>query len=563
MRRIAAVLTMLAVCALAHAAGYEGNSLLARVEPDTAFLTGQVTVSGSSGAFQDNTTVTAEFTPPSGQAFTRTTQLTEDGTFELVSGSLGEAGEWTVAVTGPLSELTDEAATIPFEVHQPAAVAAVSIRAFTDGTEQMADFLAVTEEQIDLYTEVPHKDEARQQVNDLQQDIQRLEQGLNELADSLDEISEAMEHMQAFPEMQEAMVSLATEIQGPLAEMQAASRKLTYTHETANNAREWCRTWHAQKEGMKILKDMVLTIAGGTKAISGWVTGKLTGAVQSARNKLIAGNIGATEEQIGIIENNLGTIDKARQRIKEASDPGGSLGGWMTEIISGRLDRLIDWIASSVAPNCGMYEADVTGKLYVEYYTKKMVYMVAKYDWKGKMELFFQKRQSEMDVVQLKGQIWGSFGWQTGEFYPERTAMDIPGVTGVGLCIPRPPFVDYRDFYLSLEGEGKPHGLELWVTETGYDIPRIPYGFISVLWSPYQVVPAVDFPEMDVPGGEWFVTRVTGLSQPDVDRFFVPLVVEDDKVLLKDNLERTLDYRDRGEFRAFLKMKIDGKEGSL
>ena len=219
--------------------------------------------------------------------------------------------------------------------------------------------------------------------------------------------------------------------------------------------------------------------------------------------------------------------------------------------------------SSKVAPNCMMYTAKATGKLYIEYYAKKMVYMVTKYDWEGKIELFFKKRQSPTDIVRLKGQIWGNFGWRTGEFYPERTAMDIPGVGGIGLCVPRPPHPDIRDFYLSLEGEGLPHGVEAWVTGADYDMERLQYSFISVLWSPYQVVPAVDFPKTDVPGGEWFVTRVTSLSTPDVDRFSIPLTVEDDKVILKHTFNRTLDYRDNGEFRAFLKMEVDGKEEHL
>jgi hypothetical protein len=567
MKRIQVVLLMLSACALAHSAGYDGKSLQVNVSPEMPFVTGQVTVSGSSGAFQDNSTVTATFSPPSGAAITRSTQLTEAGTFELVLSPLSVAGTWNVEVAGPLSEVAKETASVEFDVIQPAAAAAVSVRGFTEGTAQMAEFLQVTEEQLGRFTELPEKEQAGRQVSELQDHVATVDAGLNQLADTLDSLSDAMGHLQAFPEMQEAMVSLAGEVQGPLNELQSVSQQLHYTHETANKAREWCRTWHAQKEGMKYLKDMVMLIFGGTAAIKGWATGKLTGAMKSTRNKLAAETagevLGLTEQQVEDAQKALEDVEKADKRIKELTDIEGNLGNWAGEALSGGLDWLIDWIATKVAPNCGMYDAKVKGKLYVEYYTKRMVYMVAKYDWDGKIELFFQKRQSETDIVRLKGQIWGSFGWRTGEFYPERTAMDIPGVTGVGLCIPRPPYPDIRDFYLTVEGEGKPEGVELWVKEASYDKARLPYGFISVLWSPYQMVPAVDFPTMDVPGGEWFVTRVTGLSNPDVERFYVPLEVEGDEVILKHNLERTLDYREKGEFRAFLKMEIDGKEGSL
>lgn len=549
------------------AADFQGNSVTMSVTPEMPFVGGQVTVSGSSGAYQDNRTVTIVFTAPDGQTGEKVTQLTDNLTFEVTFGPLSTAGKWTAEATVPLSGVTNETALVEFEVHQPTAVAAVSIRGFTEGTDQMADFMQVTEDQLDRFTKLPDRDEAIQQVSEVQSTISSVDSGLQELADTFDDLSSAMEDLQAFPEMTAAMENLATTVQGPLNELRSTSAKLQYTHETANNAREWCRTWHAQKEGLKYLKDMVMIIFGGTAAIKGWVTGQFTGAITSTRDKLAAETagvvLGLTDEQVRAARAALKDCEAADKRIKELMDPEGNLGNWAQEALSGGLNWLIDWIAVKVAPNCRMYEADAYGKLKIEYYAKKMVYMVTKYDWEGKIQLFFQKRQSETDIVRLKGQIWGNFGWRTGEFYPERTAMDIPGVTGIGLCIPRPPWPDIRDFYLSLEGEGKPDGIECWVTGTEYDRERLPFGFISVLWSPYQVVPAVDIMETNVPGGEWFVTRATDLSKPDVDRFWLPLEVTDNKVILKHTFERTMDYRQESEFRATLKLDIDGSEGSL
>ena len=560
-------LVLLVACTFAAATTYEGNSLQVSVTPERPFVSGQVTVSGSSGAFQDNTAVTVTFSPPTGPAIVRSTQLNEAGTFEIVLSPLEVAGRWRVEVRGPLSDVAKETAALEFEVIQPAAAAAVSIRGFSRGTAQAAEFLQVTEDQLNRFTELPEKDQAEKQVDELQELIAGVDEDLAQLADALDTISDAMEGLQAFPEMQEAMVSLAEEVQDSLNRMETVSNQLHYTHETVNKAREWCRTWHAQKEGMKYVKNMVIVIFGGTAAIKSWASGKLTGAITSTRNKLVAeaaGEVlGMTDQQVLDARQALEDIEKAEKRIKELTDIKGNLGNWSKEAISGGLDWLIDWIATKVAPNCGMYDAEVKGWLYVEYYTKKMVYMVAQYDWTGRIELFFQKRKSETDIVRLKGQIWGSFGWRTGRFYPERTAMDIPGVTGVGICVSRPPLLDIRDFYLTLEGEGKPEGVELWVTKTEYDQPRLPYLFLSILWSPYQMVPAVDTAPMDVPGGEWFVTRVTGLSDPAVERFYVPLEVHDDQVVLKHTIERTLDYREQAEFRAFLKMEIDGVESGL
>ncbi len=566
-RTLITIVALMVSGATAHAAGYEGNSLTVSVSPETPFVTGQVTVSGSSGAYKDDTTVTATFSPPSGADVTRTAQLTEDGTFELTFGPLDLPGEWSVQIAGPLSELTNETATVQFTVIQPAAFAAVSVRGFTEGTDAMDEFIQVTEDQLNLYTQLPQKDEAQQTISECQEHSSAMNQRMGQVADTLEEMGGLLEELSAFPELNEAMAELATDLQGPLNETQSAVQRLHYTHETANNAREWCRTWHAQKQGLKILKEMVKFIFAGNFSIGQWVTGKFTGAMKGVQTKLeneaVCQITGMTQAQVTAARKAHADLESAAKRLEQLQDIEGNFWELHKEGLDRGYDWLVDWISTKVAPNCQMYDAEVKGTLYVEYYAKKMVYMVTKYRWEGRLELFFKKRESETDIVELKGQLWGNFDWRIGKFFPERTAMDIPGVTGVGLCIPRPPYVDYRDFFLTLEGEGKPEGVDLWVKSCEYDREELEYGFISVLWSPYQMVPAVDFPTCKVPGGEWFVTRCTGLSNPNVDSFYVPLVVEDDRVILKHTIERTMDYRQEREFRAFLKMEIDGKEDGL
>jgi len=567
MRTAATCALMLCLVGGAWPAHYQGTAVNFDVVPETPYLGGQVTVTGYASPYQDNSTVTATFTDPSGRRATRTDELDEDGAFTMSCGPLETPGTWAVSLEVPLSGLANEVGEAEFTVYQPATFAAVSVGEFSEGVSQAEEFVQVTEELLDRFTQLPQKHEARATVNDLQETLGSVDAGLAELSGILEGMAEPLTALEALPEMHEAMVDLANGLQTPLSQAQAASQKLHYTHETANNAREWCRTWHAQKQGLQILKQMVQFIFAGSFSVKSWVAGQFTDAMKEAGNKLadeaVMQTTGMTEGQVAAAREAIGDLQNAQGRIEQLLDAEGNLGNLAKEGLDSGTDWLIDWISSKVAPNCSMYDAEVKGKLHIEYYAKNVVYMVTKYLWDGKIEVFFRRRQSETDIVQLRGQIWGNFGWRIGQFFPERLAADIPGVTGMGLCIPRPPHPDIRDFYLSLEGEGKPEGVDLWVTRTDYDLERLPYRFISVLWSPYQMVPAVDFPETDVPGGEWFVTRVTGLSLPDQDSFYIPLTVEDDQVILKHTFERTLDYREQHEFRAFLKMEVDGKEDGI
>jgi len=557
----------LSVAVGAWTAQYQGTAVNFDMLPETPFVGGQVTVSGYATRYQDNSTVTAIFTDPDGEHTTLTADLDDEGAFAITCGPLLTPGAWQVSVEVPLSGLANETGEAEFTVYQPAAFAAVSVGEFSESVTQAEEFVQVTAELLDRFTQLPQKDEARSNVNDVQDSLSSVDAGLAELSGIFEEMGASMEALQAFPEMHEAMVDLAGRIQMPLAQAQAASQELHYTHETANNARAWCRTWHAQKQGLQIVKQMVQFIFAGSFSVKSWVVGKFTDAMKEAGNKLadeaVMQTTGMTAEQVAAARDAISDLESAKGRIEQLMDPEGNLGDLAREGLDRGTDWLIDWISSKVAPNCSMYDATVKGKLHVEYYAKGVVYMVTKYIWDGKIEVFFRTRQSETDVVKLRGQIWGNFGWRIGQFFPERLAADIPGVTGVGLCIPRPPHPDIRDFYLTLEGEGKPEGVELWVTGTEYDVERLPYRFISVLWSPYQLVPTVDFPECQVPGGEWFVTRVTGLSLPNQDSFYIPLTVEDDQVILKHTFERTLDYREQHQFRAFLKMEVDGKEDRI
>jgi len=547
-------------------AAQDGAGITISVTPRELSLGQLVTVNGSTVADRGNRTVTLVYRPPAGAPVTRTCQLGSDHRYKDRFGPLETTGRWTVEAVGPLGENLTGRASDWFEVLSPAAAAAASMSAFGEAAAASAEFVGETQGVTIDFTELPQKDAALEQMGELSGVLDGMVSGWAEIGAALDRVEGSIDALSPFPEAQQLMADLTGRLQQPLVDAREAEQELHLTREEANNAKQWCRVWHCQKQGLKFVGKTVVSVYLGAKTLLEWAESQLVSTVTGIRDKLVAEAAsdiaGLTPEQITAAQNALKDIQFLETVIKAKVNPAANLGALKKDLADKAVDYLVDWISTQVAHNCRMYDAKAKGTFFCEYYTKKMVYMTAEYTWEGKIELFFRERRSPTDIVRFEGQIWGNFGWQTGEFWPKRTAMDIPGVTGLGICVPRPPFIDYRDFSLRLEGEGKPHSVEVEITGATYDIPRLKMMYIAVLWSPYQVVPSVDFPKMDVPGGQWFVTRVTGATGPE-GTFEIPLTVEGKDVLMRHIFRRTMDYVDEAEFEAELTLEIDGKESGL
>ena len=382
----------------------------------------------------------------------------------------------------------------------------------------------------------------------------------------LGEANQAMDALEPFPEMADAMTDVARRIEAPARQVAVVRQELQYTFEEMNNAAEWARMFHFQKVGFQKALGMIQYAFSASFSIMEWAGSKLTDAITSVRDKLAdqaaIKQLGLTQSQVTEARNALGQMEQVKSGIETYLDPNGNFGDMKKEAALKAGEWLIDWIYGKVGQNVRMYEADVKGTYHCDYYADGVVYMVAKYPWEGKIELFFQKRRRPTDIVRLKGILRGKFGWRTGEFYPERIAPDIPGMAGIGIVLPRPPDPRPYHFSLEIEGTGKSHVVELEVKKVHYDMEWLKYGLVSVLWSPAQLVPAVDVTELRVPGGEWFVTRATS-SAGTKKTFEIPLTVKGDSVLLNHTFDRTMDYLQQREFRAFLTMEIEGKETGI
>jgi hypothetical protein len=566
--RIAWIVMFVITCQLTAivASGSTGPGVTLIITPEEAVYGGSVTISGATAEDprSGNRTVRLQFETPDGKTINRTTQLDEDMRYSFDLSPLNVAGQWSVTVRGPVSELGE--AHGEFQVVPPGMFLAASIRSFSEGCFEAVMFADDAHTMIAAFPELPEKEDALDKMRTVRDDMTAMGTALATAAGELDTIYGLMDDLRIFPEIHTAVAEVAGEMSGHIQQMEQLRMELKFVHEEMNNEREHCRRFHFQKKGWNVCIGIVQAAFAPGSSLYSFASGKLKDAIKSAANKAaddyIMEKTGLTAEEIAQIRQAVKDVKKANEIIETTLDPKGDFSSLKVEGISFVAKQLMEWLYSKAGRNCRMYEAEITGELHIDYYTKGMVYMIARYPISGEMKVFFKKREPGVDIVRLDGQVQGKFGWQTGAFYPERTCMDVPGMTGIGFCVPRPPFIDYLDFMIRVDGEGKPDSLELQFEKASYDVPRIPYMFVSVLWSPYQIVPAVDFPKMDVPGAEWFFSRITATTG-EQKTFSIPLVVDGDDVTIDHTITRFMDYLTESEFRASLTWRIEGKEDGI
>ena len=542
---------------------YDGKGITLMITPETVCLGGEVTISGTSAPGRNSRTITATFKPPGRETVTRTFSMQPDGMYTYTEKSIDVTGTWKVTVKGPVIK---ETAAGQFEVLWPTASSVASIGVMQEGVQDSLKLLTEMKNQSARFPKLAQKEQAASKMDELESTYNDINNDLQQVSSALESINAVIGDLAPFPETQAVMGALSGQLQNHQKEMQTVRRELKLTYEEANNAREWCRMWFAQKQGLKIFFKAVQAILSCGKSLTTWIATMAKNYIKNMTKQLtidnMLGQTNLTPQQKAAAKKAILQIDKAVNMIQKVFGDENAKLEFKKDIAFMGIDYLIEWISGIVAKNCRVYKGDVKGKLTVDFYAKGVVYMTAKYRFNGGIELFFQKRRHKNDIVRLQGQVWGNFGWRIGQYYPERLAPKVPGMWAFGLCVPRPPYVDMRDFFLVLEGEGKPEEIEVEVIKASYDKEWLKYRFISILWSPYQLVPAVDFPSTAIPGGHWFVTRVTNTAG-NQKKFKIPLSVGGDKTILKHTFKRTMDYRKESEFIAALELEIKGNESKL
>jgi hypothetical protein len=369
---------------------YDGEGITLMITPGKIRRGGEVVISGAAAPGRQNRTMTAVFTPPHAPAYTRTFQVQPDGTYQYKEKNLNFIGTWEVTVKGPVIK---EIARGAFDVLSPSAAAAVSVQTLQQGLDKSLQLLTELENQTAKFPKLPGKDQAEAQMKELETTLNQMKPDWDRAADALQQLNTAIPALDPFPETQTVMNQLADRLQQGEKQMQTVIRQMEQTYEEVNNAREWCRMWFAQKQGLKIFFKTVETILTSAKGLADWAVNILEGYVKDMWKQLTLDTsqtvLGLTEKQKQAAGDALGKIELVDSVILNVFGKDGSIMELKKKLAFTAIDKLIDWISGVVAKNCRVYNAAVEGKFTAYFYTKNSVYMVAKYPFKGGMELFF------------------------------------------------------------------------------------------------------------------------------------------------------------------------------
>jgi len=193
---------------------------------------------------------------------------------------------------------------------------------------------------------------------------------------------------------------------------------------------------------------------------------------------------------------------------------------------------------SLVTKHCVKYEGKVTGNYQAQLLHQGMPFLKMSYKIKSDVvSLIFQKREHS-ELVYLKGRIKG---WvQNFKCSMTMIPFDLGPTIAPSWCRTPVPILSSRAFFISLKGKALADRLEIEVDEIGYDFKLSTRGYYVTL-SPQMpetgLIGDIEFPLMNA---EWFFTRITHLSNPNVEFITLSITKEGDKSVAKKDFKRKM-----------------------
>jgi|GEM_PF-2644234 len=498
------------------------------VSPDRCFLGGSIEIFGwVKPNHPGKTLITLEFTRPvSGDMIREQVQADSRGEYSFLFTGPDEPGTWKVTAQKAGTRIKGEA---HFEVSRRIFLNPLC-QAIKQESKSMRDAYAYLRELVIHYPDFPGKEDIINDVGDLFSQLNEMQTALVNLETTVKQMNLLLSAIQELPvPAREELIKAGETANHALQETRKQIAEIEETFRQSQGEAEWCYLWMAYYDRSQQLKFYNNFLADSLKGIAGnLLQAKLTEGLDPGLGGVIAKVV---DRLTGSPKTPVGIANKIMDKMADLGK----------HVYSGLLE------------NCTTYIGEARGEYQAELIHDDMVFYTMSYQLSGKMELTFQKRKPGDPEVELKGRYKGS----AHDFTCSVTMAPFvsPDTIGPVYCLAATPLVSSRSFLLYLEGKAADDRIELKHTRTGRDFKLKSTAFYVRLSSAAYHLPVpgdFSFPLQDA---EWFFTRVSKISNPNIEYFELPVAVKSNTSVAEKDFDRTI-YLPETEKRVGVRVRL-------
>ncbi len=487
---------------------------LVNVEPQRCLLGGTVKVFGwvkpnHPGATYVNLDF---FKPVSGKTISQKVRTDPNGKYNFLFKQTDETGMWRVEARKEGTPLKKE---VTFEVSHTVFLVPLSQEIKSLGSEitEAYNFLKTT---VENYPDFPDKDDILHDIAELLNHLDQMAASLDTLESHVQQMNSSLQvHAPNLPDpAKQQLIEAGNKANTVIQETRNQNSETREVLEKSKQAADWCYIWMAYYDLCAQLKFYNNFLAGSLKGIAmNLLQAKLTQGLDPNLQNLIA----KVFDAIGGPPNT--PLDIANKIMGKMADLGSKV-----------YDQLLK--------NCTTYMGEAEGQYHTQLLHKNMTFYTMSYKLSGKVELTFQERKPGDPAVYLKGRFKGKahdFGCSI-----TMAPFAVPDTIGPVWCLAATPLIANRSFLLYLEGKAHDDRMELKLEKTGRDFDLKSRAFYVMLTSATYNLPIpgdFSFPLQDA---EWFLTRVTQISNPSIEYFEIPIQAQGDTSKAEKEFERTI-----------------------
>ncbi len=505
---------------------------LVNVEPTRCFLGGTIKVFGWVKPNHPAATfVNLEFSKPvSGKISSEKVRTEPNGRYQFLFKDSDEPGIWKVTAWKAGSP---QKATIEFEVSRTIFLIPLcrGVKQLGDRTRAAYDYF---KELVEKYPDFPGKDEIIKDVDELSRQLHEMDAGLARLEAAVQQMNRVLAQTTDLPiPARDELINAANRADDTLEETDKQTGEIGEVLQESRQEAEWCYLWMAYYDLCDRLKFYNNFLADSLKGI----------AQNLAQARLTQGLEPGLQDLIGKV------VDALTGSLKDPV--------FIANKIMGKLADLGTKVYGKLLKNCTTFMGEAEGEYHAELLHKEMMFYTMDYKISGKVELTFQERKPGDQAVYLKGRFKGKA--HDFECFITMAPFAVPDTIGPVYCLAATPLAANRSFILYLEGNAARDLLELKLTKAGRDFKLKSRAFYVLLSSAAYNLPVPGDFSFPLQNAQWFLTRVTKISSPDIEYFQLPIEVKGDRSTAEKEFERTIylpETKARVGVKVSMKLKI-------